>query len=79
MATEPQNRDAIRERRQRRVPDGGCLNAETMVVQRSGNSLVVGLTDYGVKTHDLDTDCQLTVEVYREGIWIDIGGDDDGD
>lgn len=77
MATEPQNREAIRQRRNRRVPDGGCLNAETMVVQRSGNSLVVGLTDYGVKTHDLDATCQLTVEVYREGIWIDVGGDGD--
>jgi hypothetical protein len=75
MATEPQNREAIRERHQRRVPDGGRLNSETMQVQRSGNSLVVGLTAYGVKTHDLDGDCEVSVETYTDGIWIEVGDD----
>lgn len=75
MATQPQNREEIRERHQRRVADGGRLNSETMQVQWSGNSLVVGLTAYGVKTHDLDSDCQVTVETYQDGIWIEVGDD----
>jgi len=75
MATEPQNREAIRECHQRRVPDGGLLNDETMQVQRSGNSLVVGLTSYGVKTHDLDDSCEVRVETYTDGIWIEVGDD----
>ena len=77
MATEPQNRKPIREERKRRVPDGGELNEETMAVQRSGNSLVVGLTAHGVKTHDLDTDCEVTVKTYLDGIWIQVEGDSD--
>jgi hypothetical protein len=75
MATQPQNRDEIRERHQRRVPDGGRLNDETMQVQQSGNSLVVGLTAYGVKTHDLDDSCEVVVETYTDGIWIEVSDD----
>jgi len=75
MATQPQNREAIREERQRRVPDGGELNGEPMQVRWHGNSLVVGLTAYGVKTHDLDDDSEVRVETYADGIWIEVGDD----
>jgi len=73
MATQPQNREPIREERQRRVADGGRLNGESMQVRWHGNSLVVGLTAYGVKTHDLDDDCEVRVETYQDGIWIEVG------
>jgi hypothetical protein len=76
MASEPQNRQAIRECHKRRVPDGGRLNAEAMQLRWHGNSLVVGLTSYGVKTHDLDDSCEVTVETYQDGIWIEVADDD---
>jgi hypothetical protein len=76
MGTQPQNREQIRKRRQQRAADGGRLNSENMSVRWDGDSLVIGLTAYAVKTHDITDDDDLDVETYPEGIWIDLGGVD---
>jgi hypothetical protein len=74
MGTHPQNREQIRQRRQQRAADGEPFNSESMSVRWDGDSLVIGLTAYGVKTHDITDDDELSVEVYPGGIWIDAGG-----
>jgi hypothetical protein len=38
---------------------------------------MIGLTDYGVQTHDLSTSDTLLVAVYPDGIWIETGGRDE--
>jgi len=35
---------------------------------------VIGLTDYGVQTHNVTLDDTLRVAVYPDGIWIDTSG-----
>lgn len=77
MGTEPHTQPAIRDQRARRADGGQPLNDEPRQVHRAGNSLVIGLTDYAVKTHDLSTEDALRVEVYPDGIWIDVGGGGD--
>ena len=77
MAGRPQNRPTIRDERARRADGGEPLNSEERSVHWDGNSLVVGVTAYAVKTHSLTTDDDVTVETYAEGIWIDLGGGDD--
>lgn len=75
MGTEPHTQPGIREQRVKRADGGQPLNDEDREVQRSGNSLVIGLTDYGVQTHDLTLDDTLRVAVYPDGIWIDTRGE----
>jgi hypothetical protein len=77
MGTQPQNRKQVREQRQVRATDGGELNSEEMNVRWDGGSLVIGLTAYAVKTHQITDDDELTVHTYPDGIWIDVGGGPD--
>jgi hypothetical protein len=76
MAGQPQDRPAIRNERLRRADGGEPLNTEEgRSIRWQGNSLVVGLTSFAVKTHGITDDDEVTVETYPDGIWIDIGGD----
>jgi len=77
MATEPHTKRGIREERERRADGGEPLNSEPRAVHYSGNSLAIGLTDYGVKTHDISEGEEPEVQVYTDGIWIDLRGDGD--
>jgi hypothetical protein len=77
MATEPHTRSSIREERARRADGGQPLNTETRTVHREGNSLVIGLTAYAVKTHDIDPGQTPEVVAYPDGIWIDLRGASD--
>lgn len=77
MGTEPHTHRAIREKRIERADGGQPLNDERRQVQRVGNSIMIGLTDYGVQTHNLSTSDTLRVAVYPDGIWIDTAGGDD--
>jgi hypothetical protein len=79
MAGRPQNRPTIREERARRADGGEPLNSEQRSVHRNGGSLVIGVTSYAVKTHSLSGGDDVTVETYAEGIWIDLGGDGNGE
>ena len=74
MGTEPHTQPGIREQRSKRADGGEPLNDEAREVQQSGNSLVIGLTDYGVQTHNVTLDDTLRVAVYPDGIWIDTSG-----
>jgi hypothetical protein len=77
MGTEPHTRPGIREQRAQRADGGEPLDSERMSVNWSGNSLVIPLGSYAVKTHDLTSDDRCAVEVYPDGIWIDTGGSDE--
>ena len=77
MATEPHNRPSIRAERAKRADGGEPLNDEQRSVMSYGNSLVIGLTDYGVRTHDVDVGQTPSVLVYPDGIWIDFGGENE--
>jgi len=48
MGTEPHTQPGIREQRIKRADGGEPLNDERRQVQRVGNSIMIGLTDYGV-------------------------------
>jgi hypothetical protein len=52
--------------------DDEPLNAETMSVHYSGNSLVVGLTHFACVCHDLDETDTVTVETHDDGLWLDV-------
>jgi hypothetical protein len=60
------------ELRQHDRDDDEPLNAETMSVHYSGNSLVVGLTHFACVAHDLDETDTVTVETYDDGLWLDL-------
>ena len=77
MASEPHTQRGIREERARRADGGQPLNSEARTVHPSGNSLVIGLTSFGVKTHNIETGQEPDVEVYPDGIWIDLRGEHD--
>jgi len=79
MAGKPHERPQIRKERARRADGGEPLNSERRSVHWSGNSLVVGLTSYAVKTHSLDSDDDVVVETYPAGIWIDFDGGRDAE
>ena len=74
MAGKPQHHAEMIETRARRADGGEPLNDERRQVQRVGNSIMIGLTDYGVQTHNLSTTDTLRVAVYPDGIWIDTSG-----
>lgn len=76
MATEPHTRSGIRDERARRADGGQPLNSESRTVHWEGNSLVIGLTAYAVKTHDIDAGEKPDVQAYPDGIWIDLRGDE---
>ena len=77
MGAEPHTQRGIRQERAKRADGGQPLNSESRTVQRYGNSLVIGLTAYGVKTHGVDEGREPDVQVYPDGIWIDFGGGTD--
>jgi hypothetical protein len=77
MGTEPHTQPGIREQRIKRADGGEPLNDEERQVQRVGNSIMIGLTDYGVQTHDLSASDTLLVAVYPDGIWIQTGDRDE--
>jgi hypothetical protein len=74
MGTEPHTQPGIREHRIKRADGGEPLNDELRQVQRIGNSIMIGLTDYGVQTHNVKKADTLRVAVYPDGIWIDTSG-----
>jgi len=74
MAGKPQSRPTIRDERARRADGGEPLNSEEMSLRWQGNSLVVGITSYALKTHRLSDDDDVVVECYQDGIWIGVGG-----
>lgn len=77
MGAEPHTQRGIRKERAQRADGGQPLNSESRTVQSYGHSLVIGLTAYAAKTHDISAGQEPDVEVYADGIWIDLGGDDD--
>ena len=77
MGADPQTRAEIRAERAKRADGGEPLHTTTRTVHWSGDSLVVGVTDYGVKTHDVEQGQEPAIEVHPDGIWIDFGGDGD--
>lgn len=77
MAGQPQQRPEVREYHNHRADGGEPLYSDSRSIAQNGNSLVIGLTDYAVKTHDLQCGQQPVVEVYPDGIWIGIGGGSD--
>jgi hypothetical protein len=74
MAGEPHEQPGIRKERARRADGGEPLYSEDRSVYRNGNSMVVGVTSYAVKTHSLNSGDDVVVETYPAGIWIDLGG-----
>lgn len=74
MGADPQTRSDIRAERAKRADGGEPLHATTRTVHWSGDSLVVGITDYGVKTHGVNRGQEPNIEIYPDGIWIDFGG-----
>ncbi len=74
MAGQPHQRSDVREYRAHRADGGEPLYSDPRSIAKNGNSLVVGLTDYAVKTHQLRRGQDLTVEVYPDGIWIGVDG-----
>lgn len=79
MAGHAQDRPEIRDAHTHRTDGGEPLFSTEQSIYKSGDSLVVGITSYGVKTHDLTRDDTATVEIHPDGIWIDFGGADDGE
>jgi hypothetical protein len=78
MAGKPQERPEIRKERARRADGGEPLDtSDEMSIRWQGNSLVIGLTNYAVRTHDITADDVACVETYMDGIWIDLGGGGD--
>ena len=77
MAGRPQQRPEVREHHARRADGGEPLYSDPRSITQNGNSLVIGLTDYAVKTHSIECGQTPTVEVYPDGIWIDVGGGSD--
>ena len=74
MAGTPETNSAIRQERARRADGGEPLHDEQMTIQLSGNSLVIGVTSYAVKTHDIEQGDKPLVQVYPDGIWISTEG-----
>jgi len=74
MAGVPEDRPTIRDERARRADGGEPLNSEEMSLCWNGNSLVVGVTSFALKTHRLSDDDDVVVECYQDGIWIGVGG-----
>lgn len=72
MGGKPSRQPHIAKKRRQVAEIGECLNSEEMSVRWAGNSLVIGLTSYGVDTHDIDDSDELTVETYPGGIWVNI-------
>jgi hypothetical protein len=75
MSRSPQH-DQIIQQRQRRADGGEPINDEVMSVHYSGNSLVVGITDFASKIHDITDENSVVVECYDDGIWIDLDDPD---
>lgn len=74
MGAEPHTQRGIREKRAQRADGGQPLNSESRTVHSAGNSLVIGLTAYAVKTHNINAGQKPDVQVYPDGIWIELGG-----
>lgn len=79
MATDPQNRAEIRQQRAKRADGGEPLHSYDSTVYTAGNSIVMALHSYAVRTHDIDAGSEPTVEVHQDGIWVDFSGDSDGE
>ena len=69
-APDPQTADGIREQRRERRQAGEPLNTESRKVQKVGHSLLIGLTQYGVKTLDVETQDELIVESFPDRIVV---------
>lgn len=74
MASTPENRPEIRKELAKRADGGEPLYDDDMAIQLSGNSLVVGVTAFACKVHDIEQGDKTTVEVHEDGIWVDLGG-----
>ena len=74
MAGQPHERPSIQQHRARRADGGEPLNSEVRSIHWDGNSLVVGVTSFAVKTHGLTDDDDAVVETYPDGVWIGLGG-----
>jgi len=77
MASTPENRPEIRQELTKRADGGEPLYDEDMAIQRSGNSLVVGVTAFACKVHGIEKGDEPTVEVHDDGIWIATGDTDE--
>lgn len=77
MASQPETRPGIRQERARRADDGQPLHSEKRHVLESGHSLVIGVTAFAVKAHQVDKGEEATVEIYPDGVWIDFGEQDE--
>jgi hypothetical protein len=75
MGTEPHTQPGIREERMKRADGGQPLNTEERQVQMVGNSLMIGLTDYGVQTHNISKGETLGIAVFPDAILIDTSGE----
>lgn len=77
MAGKPQEHSKMIETRAQRADGGEPLYSDRMSVHYNGNSLVIGLTSTGCDVLDVTEDDNLTVEVYTDGFWVGLGGDDE--
>lgn len=67
----------IREQREKLADGGEPLFDEPRLVQQRNTSLYVNLTKYGVQTLNLTKGQEVTVEIFRNGIWIEPAGEKD--
>lgn len=64
----------VRTARSTNTEDGEPIHDEEMSIYDNSGSLVVGVTSFARKLHRLSREDSVTVEVYDEGIWIDMEG-----
>jgi len=77
MAGNPEDRQMVRSQRLKDTRDEEPLHEQDVSAYDNGGHFVCGLTSFARKLHRLDETPEVTVEVYRDGIWIDTGGIDE--
>jgi hypothetical protein len=76
MVGKPQDRQMIRNKRATISNGGEPEWTEHMTLQENGNSTAVTIPSTACKIHDLAVGDGVAVEVYSNGIFIPLGGDD---
>jgi len=66
----PGVRDGMRSRREKLSMDGEPLNQQTRDAQQFHTSIYINITDYGVKTLDVEKGQEMVVETYEDGVFI---------
>lgn len=77
MAGKPQERPGIQERRASRADGGEPLYDPELSLYNNNGSVVVAIPPSARNIHGLEIGDKVTVEIYRDGIWIGSGGNDE--